>query len=134
MHDQAFHLLFIAHSIRRRKKVILGLLIFLTFTFYFFLSDSVFKTVTYQAAIVIDAPTEEILYARNPNRQLPPASTTKLMTAITVIESKNLSDIATISKNASLAPSPLYRDPMQRRNPLKHPLQPKAYRSFSLLS
>jgi D-alanyl-D-alanine carboxypeptidase (penicillin-binding protein 5/6) len=54
-----------------------------------------------RAAVVIDASTEEILYSKNPNRQLPSASTTKLMTAILAIENKNLSDIVTVSKNAS---------------------------------
>ena len=52
----------------------------------------------------MDSSTEEILYSNNPHRQLPPASTTKLMTAIVVMESKNLSDIVTISKNASRTP------------------------------
>jgi len=52
----------------------------------------------------MDTSTEEILYANNPNRQLPPASTTKLMTAIVVLESKNLSDLVTISRNASHTP------------------------------
>ena len=52
----------------------------------------------------MDAPTEKILYAKNPNTWFPPASTAKLMTAIVAIENKTLSDVVTISKSASHAP------------------------------
>jgi D-alanyl-D-alanine carboxypeptidase (penicillin-binding protein 5/6) len=38
------------------------------------------------AALLIDAQTGEVLYARNPNKRLLPASTTKLMTALIVRE------------------------------------------------
>ena len=54
-----------------------------------------------RAAITIDASTGEILFSKNPNHRLPPASTTKLMTAIVVMENANPTDIVTISKNAS---------------------------------
>ena len=56
-----------------------------------------------RAAIVMDAATGDVLYAKNPDLRLMPASTTKLMTALVVIERVNLSDIVTISKNASYA-------------------------------
>ena len=59
------------------------------------------KTINSRAAVVVDGSTGEILYARNPDRLLPPASTTKLMTAIVVMEKANLSDIVTISEKAS---------------------------------
>jgi len=39
-----------------------------------------------QAALLIDADTGEVLYARNPDQALLPASTTKLMTALVVYE------------------------------------------------
>jgi D-alanyl-D-alanine carboxypeptidase (penicillin-binding protein 5/6) len=45
--------------------------------------------------------TETILYAKNPERRLPPASTVKLMTAIVIMEKADLSDVVTVSKNAS---------------------------------
>ncbi len=54
-----------------------------------------------QAAVVMDASTGEILYGKNSNHLLPPASTAKLMTAIIVIERTNLTDIVTISHKAS---------------------------------
>jgi D-alanyl-D-alanine carboxypeptidase len=55
-----------------------------------------------RSTVVMEASTGRILYAKNPNLRLPPASTTKLMTAIIAIEEKNLSDVVKISKNASL--------------------------------
>jgi D-alanyl-D-alanine carboxypeptidase (penicillin-binding protein 5/6) len=51
----------------------------------------------------MDISTERILYAKNPERRLPPASTAKLMTAIVVMEQADLSDVTTISKHASQA-------------------------------
>jgi len=56
-----------------------------------------------RAAVVMEASTGRILYAKNPNLRLLPASTTKLMTAIIALEETNLSDVVKISKNASLA-------------------------------
>ena len=54
-----------------------------------------------RAALTIDASTGEILFSKNSNWRLPPASTTKLMTAIVVIENESLSKVVTISKKAS---------------------------------
>jgi D-alanyl-D-alanine carboxypeptidase (penicillin-binding protein 5/6) len=42
-------------------------------------------------ALMIDAQTGEVLYARNPDKHLLPASTTKLMTALIVYEGNNKS-------------------------------------------
>ncbi|MBM4135321.1 MAG: D-alanyl-D-alanine carboxypeptidase [Nitrospira sp.] len=54
-----------------------------------------------KSAVVMDASTGRILYAKNPNLRLLPASTTKLMTAIIVMEKANLTDVVMISKNAA---------------------------------
>ena len=56
-----------------------------------------------RAALTIDASTGEILFSKNSNWRLPPASTTKLMTAIVAIENENLSTVVTISRRASHA-------------------------------
>jgi D-alanyl-D-alanine carboxypeptidase (penicillin-binding protein 5/6) len=56
-----------------------------------------------RSAVVMDAETGNVLYAKNPDLRLMPASTTKLMTALVVIERKELGDIVTISRNASKA-------------------------------
>ena len=57
-----------------------------------------------RAAVVMDASTGAILYAKNPDLRCPPASTTKLMTAIVAIERTDINDIVTISRNASRTP------------------------------
>jgi D-alanyl-D-alanine carboxypeptidase (penicillin-binding protein 5/6) len=56
-----------------------------------------------RAALTIDASTGEILFSKNSNWRLPPASTTKLVTAIVAIENEDLSKVVTISKKASRA-------------------------------
>lgn len=55
-------------------------------------------------AILIDAKTGQVLYEKNSNKQLAPASTTKIMTAIIAIESNRLDEKTTISKNAASVP------------------------------
>jgi D-alanyl-D-alanine carboxypeptidase (penicillin-binding protein 5/6) len=53
-----------------------------------------------RAAVVMDAATGRVLYAKNPELRLLPASTTKLMTALVVIEKADLKDVVTVSRNA----------------------------------
>jgi D-alanyl-D-alanine carboxypeptidase (penicillin-binding protein 5/6) len=53
-----------------------------------------------RSAIVVDAETGKVLYSKNPDLKLPPASTVKLMTAIVAIENANFTDITTVSKRA----------------------------------
>ncbi len=54
-----------------------------------------------EAAILIDASTGKVLYEKNPDEQLYPASITKMMTALLVIERCNLDDKVTFSKIAT---------------------------------
>lgn len=51
-----------------------------------------------EAAILIDYDTKAILYEKNINQQLYPASTTKMITAILAIERGNLDDIVTVDQ------------------------------------
>lgn len=51
-----------------------------------------------EAAILVDFDTLEILYEKNSNQKLYPASTTKIMTAILAIENGNLNDLITIDE------------------------------------
>jgi D-alanyl-D-alanine carboxypeptidase (penicillin-binding protein 5/6) len=67
-----------------------------------FLSSGFGETINSRAAVVMDVLTGRMLYAKCPNRRLPPASTTKLMTAIVAIEKVALDKVVTISRNASL--------------------------------
>lgn len=57
-----------------------------------------------KAAIVIDA-NKSVLYAKNPELKLPPASTTKLITAIVVLDHLNPGRKIIINKNAAAIPS-----------------------------
>jgi D-alanyl-D-alanine carboxypeptidase (penicillin-binding protein 5/6) len=57
-----------------------------------------------KAAVVMDATTGRVLYAKNPDLKLLPASTTKLMTALVVVERANLSEVTTASRRAAAQP------------------------------
>lgn len=54
-----------------------------------------------RSAVVIDRNTKEILYGKNETTQRAMASTTKIMTAMVVIQNTNLDNIVTISKKAA---------------------------------
>ena len=56
---------------------------------------------TATSAIVIEAKTGHIIYQRDANRKMFPASTTKMMTLITALENNKLDEIVTVSSNAS---------------------------------
>ena len=51
--------------------------------------------------LIFDRNSKTILYEKNELKQVPMASTTKIMTAIVVLENANLDDIVTISKKAA---------------------------------
>lgn len=56
---------------------------------------------TAKAAIVIEASTGKVLYAKNADERRYPASTTKIMTLITALEHGNIEDTITTSANAA---------------------------------
>lgn len=58
-------------------------------------------TINSRAAIVYDRNSGQILFEKNENEKRKMASTTKIMTAIIVIENSNLDDIVTISSKAA---------------------------------
>lgn len=62
--------------------------------------------VSSESAILIDADSHAILYAKNIHEKLYPASTTKLLTCLLAAENGNLDDMVTFSSNAvSTVPS-----------------------------
>jgi D-alanyl-D-alanine carboxypeptidase (penicillin-binding protein 5/6) len=63
--------------------------------------NSYAENILSRAAVVMDASTGRLLYAKNPLLERPPASTTKIMTSIIAVEHTSLSEKATISWNAS---------------------------------
>ena len=53
-----------------------------------------------KSALVLDVGTDTVLYSKNSDEKMPIASLTKIMTALVVLESIDLNDTVTISKNA----------------------------------
>ncbi len=75
--------------------------VFFLFTIYFLPFTASADEIKSRAAVVMDAVTGRVLYAKNPDLRLMPASTTKLMTALVVVEKANLSSVTTVSKRAA---------------------------------
>ena len=73
------------------------------------------ENLTARAALLMDASTGRILYQKEADLRLPPASTTKVMTAILTLESGHkLSESLTVSKDATRMPATkLYLRPGQ---------------------
>jgi D-alanyl-D-alanine carboxypeptidase (penicillin-binding protein 5/6) len=73
------------------------------------------QDLTARAAILVDSSTGNILYQKDPDLRLPPASTTKIVTAILALESgRSLKEVLTVSKAATRVPaSKLYLRPGQ---------------------
>ncbi len=57
-----------------------------------------------EAAIVLDEASGRVLFEKNPDEKLYPASTTKVMTCLLALEYGHLNDIVTIPKEASKVP------------------------------
>jgi serine-type D-Ala-D-Ala carboxypeptidase (penicillin-binding protein 5/6) len=53
------------------------------------------------AAILVDAQSGVVLYERHPDAPLPPASVTKILTALIILERGRLSDTVVVSQNAA---------------------------------
>ena len=73
------------------------------------------EDLTARAAVLMDAATGKILYQKEPELRLPPASTTKVVTAILTLESgRSLKESLPVSKEATRVPaSKLYLRPGQ---------------------
>ena len=59
-------------------------------------SSSFSENISAQSAILVDIKSNNVLYAKNENKHMYPASTTKLMTALTVLQIMNVNDVVTI--------------------------------------
>ena len=82
------------------------------------------QEITSRAAVAMDAATGRVLYAKNPDNFLMPASTTKLMTALVVLDHASLSEVVKARPQAEAPASlPASKTPV--------PVQPEfAARSF----
>ncbi len=58
-----------------------------------------------KSAVLIEASTGQVLYAKDAHRRLPPASLTKVMTALIVLEHADMDEVVVASKNAVNTPS-----------------------------
>lgn len=56
-------------------------------------------SVSADGAIILDADSGNIIYGKNIDKPFPPASTTKIMTALLTLENCKLQDIVTVGKN-----------------------------------
>jgi len=101
MCDRILHSLVTNLSKRVHDSKVFLFPIFFLFLFAICLPNSFGEEINSQAAVVMDASTGEILFAKNSDYLLPPASTAKLMTAIVVMEKANLSEVVTISQRAA---------------------------------
>jgi D-alanyl-D-alanine carboxypeptidase (penicillin-binding protein 5/6) len=71
--------------------------------------------ITGKSAIIVDAQSGSVVWSQDPDEQLPPASTTKVMTAILALESGHLRDHVEASPEACMvAPSKVNLRPGQR--------------------
>lgn len=83
----------------RKSLVIIFMLIFLLHTsMCYALTEQ--PEISADAAILIDSSSEKVLYSKNENQKMYPASTTKILTAILTIENCNLNDVVTVPYEA----------------------------------
>ena len=78
---------------------------FLLIVSHFSLLTCFADDISARAAVVIDGSTGNILYAKNPNVKLFPASTTKLVTAMVVLDRLDPETVVTVSQEAANTPS-----------------------------
>lgn len=83
-----------------KRIFLLSFLIITLFSSYCFASDI---TVQCPSVVLIHADTGKILYEKEAYKPMYPASTTKIMTAILVLENAELTDIATVSYDAVMS-------------------------------
>ena len=94
----------------KMKKLLITLfllsLIFLNINYNFSLAledDSKEPSPSAISAILLDNRTNKVLYKKEENKKMYPASTTKILTAILVLENCNLNDVVTSSYNAIMS-------------------------------
>jgi D-alanyl-D-alanine carboxypeptidase len=83
-----------------------------------FANDVDYPIIHSPVAILVEVSSGKVLYEKNIHEKMFPASLTKVMTALIVLEEINLNEIAVVSENAvmSLGPRICYSKPSGRRN------------------
>ncbi|MCE5195299.1 MAG: D-alanyl-D-alanine carboxypeptidase [Nitrospiraceae bacterium] len=100
-------------KIKISEKIIIIIFVFAFLIFTFLFSTAYAQDISSKAALVMEASTGRILFAKNPNLKLLPASTTKLVTAMVTLDRKNMNDTVVISEKAAKIPLK-YRDNEQK--------------------
>ncbi|MBI5409860.1 MAG: D-alanyl-D-alanine carboxypeptidase [Nitrospirae bacterium] len=86
-------------------KSFLFLLFILFIPAFLSLKASEAAEISAKAAIVVESASEEILFAKNPDLKLPPASTTKVITVMVALDTLSPDELVTVSRKASETPS-----------------------------
>jgi D-alanyl-D-alanine carboxypeptidase len=93
-----------------KKYIVYSLCLLISIFFFFSKAEALQKLMDLDdidalSAVAIDGTTGKILFAKNPHLKIPPASTTKLVTAMVVLDNLPLDTKVKISKNAADTPS-----------------------------
>jgi len=98
-------------TLKMRSTFLLGIVFILLFqTFSFALTPQ--YGIKAEAGLLLDITTGEVLYGKNPDTPMYPASLTKALTAILVLEDLNLDDVVTIDdKSPFVDGSKMYLTP-----------------------
>ena len=84
----------------KKRIILIFIIILILFTnIYYIYANSDKPNLVSEAAILVDSKTNQILYTKNENKKMFPASTTKILTAILALENCDLSESVTISEN-----------------------------------
>lgn len=84
---------------------ILFVLLSLTLCLVFSASAAFGEDIRARGAVAMEAATGRVLFAKNPELRLFPASTTKLMTALVVLDRMSPDDVVSVSGRAAAAPA-----------------------------
>ncbi len=83
---------------KRLKIILIFSILFIQILCGFVLADEL--PIDSEAAILVETNSQIVLYEKNANKKMYPASTTKIMTAILVLENCELDDIVTVNASA----------------------------------
>lgn len=87
----------------KKLTILLFVTILILLNTSFVFADSEKPDITSQVALLMDNKTGKILYAKDENKKMFPASTTKIMTAILTLENCSLDEVVTVSYDAVMS-------------------------------
>lgn len=84
----------------KNLKILFSVLLLMLFSFNYTVSAaSTPPALNSEGVVLMDGDTGQILYCKNPDKTYFPASTTKVLTALVVLENANLDDKVTVGQN-----------------------------------